>query len=1774
MQVRGGGDTSRRPQAHISRGTSPARTSSASGGRTGGASKECTSPSTGQSEKRQSRRSRHSHAWALRAGQFQGEVRVGFHNCRGWRKDPVKRLNYLRRMSEKFDIFGLSETAADGPTQVGADVHAAEVGLRMIWGEAARPCSGVALAVSKKLKVTDERVVWRDPAGRTLIVELTLHELLPLTVVVSYAPSQGDWDRKRYFRRIMSHLPAGGGERRVMWMGDFNMIEDESLDCDAHEDAPDGRRAREEMLEAYAAAARKLAGAADGGLLDVYREVHPFGRDVTSRGLRRIDRILMSPALVHGMPGVVASDHIEQTELQVLGQYIQSGTKLVAAPDHKAARVTLRFSSTPRAKSKWQYAEARLTAASHKAVGSILAEHVACLTPSVSAAASVVEGGRVTLELSISTPVFDTARMEAWQGECRERLRKEERQQKKERFAERDALRKKLKGLEWSLRQGRTRLTNGEWRALQEMRRKCKAKLAKWEERHQNAASGARARVSRWAENGSTKPLFETVSTAAAVTLPIERLREIGPDGAEHVANGQEEVAGVATRHWGALFNLPPVDAPEGSAEELLRVISEDDARQVPADLLPILDVQAIISVKSIEKAIDAVNAEAVAGKDGFGPRFYKAWRGQLALALHSLYSEMLTRGSMVESMREAVITILYKGKGMREWCKAYRPVSVTSMEYRVLGKAVEMRLAKVVPRVLSGSNVGFVPGARIEDDALLTAGLANHCDTGKRGGALVYLDNEKAYDRVRIAFLLDTLRAFGFPPSFVRLIEIMYTGLVARLKVNGHVGEQFTLGNGLRQGCPASCLLFLLVQEVLLRRIATDKGTTTSPALEGVRLPTRAGVTAREVRERAYADDTKVWLKNMEQVSRLREIVSEFEAVSGQRLNIQESVGVRFGSEKGRAVPEGAACLKKWIDFGGDEIDKCLGMVLGTPTQVAAQWEAKVTEVEKAALDLQAGRKPRTMAGRSTIVKSKLVSSALFTMGLQVPAYRARQAAIARLQRAADDAMWGRRGLHAVEKHVAPQRYDDGGVRHLDVAAKLQAVWAEHAVRLVQPGDEPWKELWWHGMRQVYGRLAGPALVESTCGFHLLRQTSSQAVTELQRVAFQALGSLRAPTTESKEVTPTTCSSNGALSATPRSPWHGVKAQWTVPQVAERRLFFDPCLRRTGGFERDTVELEREALQWAREGLVCVRDVLNGTCFVGSRELTRQHPTLSVDTFRKIMADMPPQWSVALGSGEGVDDGLWSDTWDGAWRALAPPQVRESSKPTESRSKDARRKDEPPPSAAEIEAARQEALAAPQRVYITKRQTLHVRPGTEVVAMRQSDVYDCLVTEYWRMPRAFDGTHADAHYAHLFSHWNEAHRGPPIALAMSRARHSSVPAHMTDVAVRLAHSGFLIGPVKCQGLRAKCHCEGRQHDETIEHAYMRCARVQQLWKWVLAAWARVTGETKLKADDMQVVMLGDRIGTWLDECEQSEFGAYSAPWAVVHKATLYVIKCERDRAAAPRGKACSAASMYARVQREVQRVVGDLWHKAQQTDRRARSSDATTRFRGLWVATGFVEMRGVGTQEGHAPRVALFARAMGSVARRDRKEAAEKARTRREQEHEPPPVLPSGTCSLYTDGSFVKKDKNDPGNAGYGVSAVACGDGDTDENAQEICALCAPLRVGSESVEKLSNNTAELRGVIEALRLAQQRRQPAIIRYDSKYAAMITTNVWRAKKHKALAAVARAEWQRARVALKGKLWLRHVKGHSGHKWNDRADKLADEGRCGVVRIASPRTVD
>ena len=73
----------------------------------------------------------------------------------------------------------------------------------------------------------------------------------------------------------------------------------------------------------------------------------------------------------------------------------------------------------------------------------------------------------------------------------------------------------------------------------------------------------------------------------------------------------------------------------------------------------------------------------------------------------------------------------------------------------------------------------------------------------------------------------------------------------------------------------------------------------------------------------------------------------------------------------------------------------------------------------------------------------------------------------------------------------------------------------------------------------------------------------------------------------------------------------------------------------------------------------------------------------------------------------------------------------------------------------------------------------------------------------------------------------------------------------------------------------------------------------------------------------------------------------------------------------------------------------------------------------------------------------------------------------------------------------------------------------------------------------------------------------PCVLRYDSKYAALITVGVYKAKQNKKLVTTAQAEWKRTYTMKPGTLWMRHVKGHSDHPWNEEADRLAKLGSGG-----------
>jgi hypothetical protein len=179
--------------------------------------------------------------------------------------------------------------------------------------------------------------------------------------------------------------------------------------------------------------------------------------------------------------------------------------------------------------------------------------------------------------------------------------------------------------------------------------------------------------------------------------------------------------------------------------------------------------------------------------------------------------------------------------------------------------------------------------------------------EASTRGGAVAILDNAHAYDYVAWPFLYQALEAFGLPPCFVSMIRAMTNGISTRLKINGVPGERIEQRSGVRQGCPCSSLIFLLVMEVLLVMIREED------AITGIEIPNADGDDTDGERstvcERSLADDLAVYMSNLDtSIPALVTVLERFHHMSGQRIKLSKSAVVLLGDDAERQTGTGDA--------------------------------------------------------------------------------------------------------------------------------------------------------------------------------------------------------------------------------------------------------------------------------------------------------------------------------------------------------------------------------------------------------------------------------------------------------------------------------------------------------------------------------------------------------------------------------------------------------------------------------------------------------------------------------------------------------------------------------------------------------------------------------------------------------------------------------------------------------------------------------------------------
>ena len=125
--------------------------------------------------------------------------------------------------------------------------------------------------------------------------------------------------------------------------------------------------------------------------------------------------------------------------------------------------------------------------------------------------------------------------------------------------------------------------------------------------------------------------------------------------------------------------------------------------------------------------------------------------------------------------------------------------------------------------RCISENQFGFMPGRSTTEAIHLLSQLIERFRERKRNLHMVFIDLEKAYDKVPREVLWWTLMKKGVPIKFIDITEDMYNGVVANVRTCGGKTSDFSITIGLHQGSALSPLLFFIVMDELTRAIQDE---------------------------------------------------------------------------------------------------------------------------------------------------------------------------------------------------------------------------------------------------------------------------------------------------------------------------------------------------------------------------------------------------------------------------------------------------------------------------------------------------------------------------------------------------------------------------------------------------------------------------------------------------------------------------------------------------------------------------------------------------------------------------------------------------------------------------------------------------------------------------------------------------------------------------------------------------------------------------------------
>jgi len=292
----------------------------------------------------------------------------------------------------------------------------------------------------------------------------------------------------------------------------------------------------------------------------------------------------------------------------------------------------------------------------------------------------------------------------------------------------------------------------------------------------------------------------------------------------------------------------------------------------------------------------------------------------------------------------------LFKKKDLTD-IHNYRPITLLNTDYKTLTKVLAIQLLDHVSQLVHPDQAGFIPNHLIFDHIHLAKAILNYAEVTEEDRAILALDQEKAYDKIRHEYLWKTLEAFHLPLPFIWTIQALYSNAHTKVAINGVFSETFRVKHRVWQGDPLSCPLFDLAIEPLACCIHAD------PNIKGLMIPS----VENAIKIMLFADDTNLFLSKNDWLDYIQEILDEWCKASGARFNLEKTEIIPIGkpshrrtiAETRRINPQDTNPLPPRIRITcNGEAVRILGAWIGNKNNDQTPWEP-ILDTIKSKLDL-----------------------------------------------------------------------------------------------------------------------------------------------------------------------------------------------------------------------------------------------------------------------------------------------------------------------------------------------------------------------------------------------------------------------------------------------------------------------------------------------------------------------------------------------------------------------------------------------------------------------------------------------------------------------------------------------------------------------------------------------------------------------------------------------------------------------------------------------------